>query len=157
MLADYIRTYMIHGLRATPDVITTLLEGATKADFDRRPDADRFTIREVIAHLADWEGVWLERAGRMVREENPMLESYDEGQWAIDHHYATLDVQGQLDSFRAGRERLAAFLSDLSPEQWERAARREFGSITIAQQTAMILGHDGYHLKQICDWLRADA
>jgi hypothetical protein len=29
MLADYIRTYMIHGLRAKPDVITTLLEGAT--------------------------------------------------------------------------------------------------------------------------------
>ena len=33
---------------------------------DRKPDPERFTIREVVAHMADWEGVWLERARRVV-------------------------------------------------------------------------------------------
>lgn len=157
MSADYVRNYMIYGLRASPQVIAHLLADATPADYDRRPDPDRFTIREVVAHLADWEVVWLERATRILNEENPSLPSYDEGQWAIDHNYAALDVAEQLEKFHAGRARLADFLAGLTAVQWERAGAREFGPITIFQQTAMILGHDGYHLKQICDWLNASA
>jgi hypothetical protein len=157
MAADYIRTYLLHGLRASPQVIAHLLSEATPADYDRRPDPERFTIREVVAHLADWEGVWLERAGRIVREDNPTLPSYDEGQWAIDHNYAALDVADQLEKFRAGRASLADFLAGLTAEQWERTAAREFGRMTLFEQTAMVLGHDGYHFKQICDWLNAGA
>lgn len=157
MLADYVFNYLIHGLRATPLVVAHLIEDAGPADFDRRPDPERFTIREVVAHLADWDGVWLERTGRIVHDDNPVLDSYDEGQWAIDHRYSDLVVAAQLERFRTGREQFAAYLYDLSPEQWERTGVREFGPITIFQQTAMILGHDGYHLKQICDWLKAGA
>src|SRR5437868_5371571 len=125
MIAQYVRNYLIHGLTATPDVIDQLLRGATQEDFDRRPDPERFTIREVIAHLADWEGVWLERATRVVNEDRPAITSNDEGQWAIDHHYAELDVREQLDKFRTGRAHLAAYLRDLAPEQWERVGLRE--------------------------------
>jgi hypothetical protein len=157
MSADYVRSYLIHGLRATPQVVAHLLADAAPASYDRRPDPDRFTIREVVAHLADWEGVWLERATRIVNEENPSLPGYDEAQWAVDHHYAELDVAEQLEKFRAGRARLADFLAGLSAEQWERSGSREFGPITIFQQTAMVLGHDGYHLKQISDWLNSEA
>src|SRR4051795_4045891 len=100
MLPQYIRNYLIHGLNSTPDVIEYLLKDATPEDYDRRPDPERFTIREVVAHLADWEGVWLDRATKVVTEDKPALESYDEGQWAIDHQYSTLDVKEQLAKFR---------------------------------------------------------
>ena len=153
----YVRNYILHGLRATPDVLEHLMRDATEADYDRRPDPDRFTLREVIAHLADWEGVWLERATRMVTEDRPSLPSYDEGQWAIDHNYSALEVAGQLAKFRDGRAGFAAYLNDLGPEQWDRVGVREFGPISVAQQCALVIGHDGYHLKQVCDWLKADA
>ncbi len=157
MLAQYVRNYLIHGLSATPVVIEYLLRDATEADYDRRPDPERFTIREAVAHLADWEGVWLERATRIIEEHHPTLPGYDEGQWAIDHDYARLDVMEQLRKFQHGRARLAAYLSGLTPVQWEREGEREFGPISIAHQTAMVLGHDGYHLRQITEWLQAGA
>jgi hypothetical protein len=135
-------------------VVERLLKDATQADFDRRPDPERFTIREVIAHLADWEAVWLERSERAARENEPELPGYDEGQWAIDRDYAHSNVGEQLARFRAGRERYLALLHELQPEAWDRAGRREWGRISVGEQAVLALGHDGYHTLQISEWLR---
>lgn len=153
MLPETIRNYVLHGLRATPDVIERLLKDATAADYDRRPDPERFTIREVVAHLADWDPIWTERVELIARQDRPQLPDYDEGQLAIERDYAHADVAQQLARFRAGRERLMAALRDLPPEAWDRPGLRAWGEVTVATLMEMVLGHDGYHMKQICDWL----
>jgi hypothetical protein len=145
--------YLLHGLKATPAVLETLLRGVTDAEADRRPDPERFTIREVTAHLADWEPVWLERMERMRSEESPLLQGYDEGQWAIDHNYAQADVAEQAALFRSGRERLIAFLESLDPDEWARTGRHtQWGTLRIYDLAAQVLGHDGYHTRQIIEW-----
>src|SRR2546421_1901501 len=131
MLPEYIRNYMFHGLAATPVVVDRLLKDTRPEDWDRRPDPERFTIREVVAHLADWEGVWLDRSRRIAEQDQPELQSYDEGQWAIDHGDANLDVGEQQAKFRAGREELISYLRGLPLEAWDRSGRREFGPISI--------------------------
>src|SRR2546430_2130653 len=140
MLPDKARHYLLEGLNGTPVVIDRLLRDATDADFDRRPDPARFTIREVMGHLADWEGVWLERATRILGEEHPSLPGYDEGRWAIDHDYAHMDVAEQQARFRDGRARLTSLLHKLSREQWDRTANHgEWGEITLAGMATLIL------------------
>jgi uncharacterized damage-inducible protein DinB len=156
MLPAKSRYYMMHGLNGTPIVVERLMKTATEADFDRRPDPDRFTIREVMGHMADWEGVWLELAKRMANEDNPHLQGYDEGQWAIDHNYGEMDVPQQVARFRTGRETLVAFLNSLKPEDWQRPCRHdEWGPSNIESMAVLVLGHDGYHTRQIADWLEA--
>jgi uncharacterized damage-inducible protein DinB len=145
--------YLVNGLTASPDVLERLLEGVTDAELDARPDPDRFTLREAIAHMADWEGVWLERIERTLNEDTPFLPGYDEGQWAIDHDYAHAKLPEQLARFRSGRERIVAILSGLAPEAWTRPAKHgEWGDTTVLAMAALILGHDGYHLKQVVDF-----
>jgi hypothetical protein len=156
MLPEATHRYLLHGLAATPIVIDRLLLAATPADYDRRPDPERFTLREVIAHLADWEPVWHQRLQRVRTEEQPMLPGYDESQWAIDHDYAHAAVPEQMARFREGRARLLAFLRDLSPEDWDRTGQHsQWGRVTLADLAVLVLGHDGYHLRQIADWLDA--
>src|SRR6185369_15230445 len=156
MFPDKARFYVMQGLAGAPYVIDRLLQGAASDEFDKRPDPERFTIREVMGHLADWEGVWLERLIRIRDEDNPYLPGYDEGQWAIDHDYAHMDVREQQSRFRDGREKLVSALKGLTPEQWERTASHgEWGSITVEAMAALVLGHDGYHTRQIADWLNA--
>jgi uncharacterized damage-inducible protein DinB len=156
MLPEQVRQYLLHGLAATPIVLEKLLREATPADYDRRPDPERFTLREVVAHLADWEPVWMERLEKIRSEENPILPSYDEGQWAIDHDYARADVAGRLARFREGRARVIRHLEGLSPEQWERTGQHtQWGALTVATLMMLILGHDGYHLRQTAEWLDA--
>src|SRR5262249_11560005 len=122
MFPDKARYYVMQGLAGVPNVIDRLLIETSTKDFDNRPDPARFTIREVLGHLADWEGVWLERVERIRDEDNPFLPGYDEGQWAIDHDYAHMDVRKQQMRFRQGREKLVNALQELTPNQWVRTA-----------------------------------
>lgn len=143
--------YLLIGLGAAPDVFDRLLEGAT--DWDKRPDPECFTLREMLAHVADWETVFLHRLRQTRVEENAVLQGYDEGQWAIDHNYAHADSAECLRRFRAERQEMVAFLRELTPEQWARVGTHtEAGPLTMFEQAALILGHDGYHARQIIEW-----
>lgn len=155
MLPASTRTYLLHGLRATPIVLAHLTAGLEDVVLDRRPDADRFTIREVLAHLADFEGVWLERMRRMASEAEPFLPSVDEGELAVQHQYALADPELQKEAFRRRRADLVNFLEALPPEDWDRTGRRDTGIITIGTLAVMVLGHDGYHLQEIVEWMHA--
>jgi uncharacterized damage-inducible protein DinB len=154
MLPEKALHYLKEGLAATPVVIDRLLREAAPEQYDLRPDPERFTLREVMGHLADWEGVWMERAQRILTEENPDLPGYDEGAWAIEHGYARMDVAEQQARFREGRAKLLALLDPLSAEEWTRTAQHsEWGEITLVGLATLVLGHDGYHTRQIAEWI----
>ena len=149
----YIRRYVLSGLRATPQVYVRLLENITDEEADVRPDPERFTIREAIAHMADWEKIYRERGERIRDEDVPYLPGYDEGQLALDRNYATLSVADSLARFIQGRTALLDFFEGLSANDWERkGSRDEIGIITIADLATMILGHDGYHAQQFIEY-----
>lgn len=155
MLPKKVEGYLLIALAGAPDVFATLLAGVTEEEVDRRVDRDRFTIREAIAHLADWEEVFLERLMRSCSEDGPTLQDIDEGQLAIDRDYAHRDWREQLARYRRGRAEVVAFLKSLTPQQWDRSATHsKAGPLTVTDQAVMIAGHDGYHMSQIIAWRR---
>lgn len=148
--------YILSGLEASPVVVSELLRGKPESTFDKHPDPERFSLREVICHLADWEGVWLDRMQRMASEDKPTLPGYDEGQWAIDHKYSEANAQEQITKFIEGRKALVEFLKGLAPEQWERTGiHSQWGMISIQSLATLVIGHDGYHTKQIVEWINS--
>ena len=150
MLPDRIHLYLLLDLECAPAVLARLLADVTDpVAWDRRPDPDRFTLREMVAHLADWDGVFLGRMTQTRDEENATLRGLDEGQVAIDHDYAHADPQECLMRYEAGREKIVAFLRALSPEQWERVGTHtEVGPISLEAQAVLVAVHDGYHRQQ---------
>jgi DinB superfamily len=145
----YIQRYILSGLRATPQVYAKLLEGTTDEEADRRPDPDRFSIREAIAHMADWDEIFLKRGERIRDEEIPLLPGYDEGQLALERNYAAMPVAESLERFIQSRAVLMAFFESLQSTDWERQGNRdEIGMISLSELSIMILGHDGYHAEQ---------
>ncbi len=156
MLHSRTKYYMKSALSNSPATIACLIKDATTEDYDRRPDPERFTIREVMGHLADWDGVWLERMSRIRDENNPFLPGYDEGQWAIDHNYAGMDVAEQLARLTEGRKKIVALLEGLSEEAWDRTGTHgELGTISIADLATLVIVHDGHHGRQIIEWIAA--
>lgn len=153
MLPEKVRTYLLGALAGAPDFFDALLRGLTDAEADRRPDPDRFTLREALAHLADWENVFRGRLIQTRDEERPVLQGYDEGQWAIDNDYAHADWRAQIALFRERRSGTVALLRALTPPQWERVGEHtEAGPITLEAQAVLISAHDAYHLQQIAQW-----
>lgn len=153
-----VHKYQFFALSGTPDVLERLLSGyASDASvWDARPDPARFTLREVVAHLADWESIFLERLTRTAGLEEPTLQGYDEGQFAIERDYAHSDPHANLGRFRAGRQDLLRFLDNLPDTAWDRIGKHsEIGLITLEAQVALIVAHDGYHTAQVVQWLSA--
>ena len=155
MLPEKVYHYLLIDLASAPDVLTVLLAGVTNpSDWDRKPDPDRFSLREMVAHLADWEGVFLGRLKQTRDEENAVLQGLDEGQVAIDHDYAHADPPECLARYRARRTEIVALLRGLSPALRERVGRHtEVGPISLAAQAVLIAAHDGYHRQQTVSYL----
>ncbi|MBC8103579.1 MAG: DinB family protein [Cytophagales bacterium] len=128
----------------------TLLDGLAAAEADARPDPDRFTLREMLAHVAEWEAIFLQRMERIRAETMPTLPDLDEGQLAIENRYDTLDPAAQQQLFAGRRARTVTFLQSLTPDEWRREGLRpEIGSVSVADIAILMALHDNYHLEQI--------
>ena len=149
-LPVYARDYLIDALAGTPLILEKLLSGVPDETIDARPDADRFTLREVAAHLADWEPIWHERITRMRTEDMPFLHNVDESELALRNRYSESDIEESLQRFRTGRSQLVELLRQIGDQEWDRKGNRErAGIMTIYQLAVLVLSHDGYHLKQV--------
>lgn len=147
------RKYLLGALGATPHVLGFLLRGLSDEEADFRPDAERFSIREAVAHLADWDAIFLERLRRTRDEHEPLLLDIDEGQIALDHGYAQSEPFEQLQVLAARRAEIIEFARELSPDQWSRFCEHErAGRMTLEALATLIPLHDAYHLEQVAQW-----
>ncbi len=155
MLPEKAYRYLLIDLESAPDVLSKMLETVTDPGvYDRRPDPERFTLREVLAHLADWDTVFLGRMTQTRDTERPTLQGIDEGQVASDNDYAHKDPAQSLTRHKANRAALTAFLRTLTPEQWERVgSHTELGPITLTAQAVLVGAHDGYHREQVVRYI----
>ena len=155
MLPERVNRYLLIDLESAPDVLGKMFEAITDAGvYDRRPDPERFTLREVVAHLADWDRVFLGRMTQTRDSDHPVLQGIDEGQVAVDNDYAHIDPAESLARHKAHRAALVAFLRTLTPEQWERTGNHtELGPISLTAQAVLVGAHDGYHRQQAVEWM----
>lgn len=152
----YAISYLFTALKAAPELFENLLQGLTSEEADYRHDPRRFTIREIMAHLADWDEIFLERLKRVRDEDNPTIEGLDEGELAQLHNYAISDPHQQLTLFRQRRARLVGYLRELETRDWSRGCLRpEIGSTNMEEMALIIPLHDTYHLLQVTEWLTA--
>ena len=153
---EYYRRYILGALENNAVVLNYLLRdlAGDSPQWDARPDAERFTLREMVAHLLDYDMVSRERFERVIREDNPELPNWDMD--AAAEHYAKRDAVGELKLLLESRQTLAAWLEGLSTDEWQRSGSRPgVGTFSVFEGVALMLGHDAYHLRQAVEWLQA--
>lgn len=130
-----------------PRVAKRLIERIPESRWDEQPGPDRFTVREAISHLADWEPIWVERFQKGLAEPGGRITVYDEGQLAIERNYAARNPLAEADRYIEGRAKLAELVRGLSADQLAITIDHpERGLLTLDQMAGMIQGHDVYHL-----------
>jgi uncharacterized damage-inducible protein DinB len=154
MISDRSKRHLTASLAGAPRVLCTLIQDAPAESYDRIVDPVRFTLREMLAHLADWDTIFLERLKQLKTEPNPVLVGIDEGQWSLEHDHRRSDPAKCLSAYIERRKALIAFVEDLADEDWmKRGIHTETGETTMADQLLFISVHDSYHLVQAVDWL----
>lgn len=146
--------YLIQGLRLSPVALARLLGAIPVGQYDLAREAGRFTPREVIAHLADWEPILRGRIQQGAAHSGAAIETYDESARALEQNYAGCDVREATNRFRAEREHTVAVVEALSPADLAKTILHpERGPLTVADLAEMILGHDVYHIEQLSAYL----
>jgi hypothetical protein len=146
--------YLFPGLELAPLTYERLIGAIPELRWDEKIDPDRFTLREAIAHVADWEPILLERLRTAVESPGSAIEAYDEGQRALDMNYNQTAPLEQVGLFRQKRAETVRFLRGLSTEKWSNTfIHPERGEISVADLANMLLGHDHYHLEHLSQLL----
>lgn len=146
--------YLLPGLELSPRAFQRLTAQIPAGRYDETTDPDRFTFREAIAHLADWEPIFLARIEAGVKENGAAIFGIDESKRAAEQGYENWDVHESLEKFRAAREKTVAYLKAMSPQDWESTVvHNEKGAMTAYDQANMLLGHDIYHFEHACQFL----
>lgn len=150
--------YILNGPRLTLNAIERIMKLIPATRWDEQLHPGRFTPREVVAHLADWEPIWLERIQGAVSVPNYVIKPQSESERAILNKYSEADVPGSLARFREAREATLSFAGGLTEVQLRLPISHPHHGNWVASDTFIyILVHDGYHIDQLSEYLEEAA
>src|ERR1700751_5998012 len=136
--------------RTTAAKLKKSIAGLTPAQLKWRPEPAKWSIAEIIAHLADAEIVASWRMRSVVGENGITIQPFDQDQWASVFQYRSRDAKRSLEVFRVLRENNLAMLKEIGPEVGDNYGMHlERGKESIAPLTRMFAGHDTNHILQI--------
>jgi len=143
--------YLVRALEMTPRLVENELRRGSD-DYDVRPDPDRFSMREVVAHLADWEPIMLTRIRTGVESPGSTIQAYDEGQMALENNYASSDPMERLRAWKADRSKSIEYISGLKNEDFAKpVVHPERGQMLVGDIAHMLVSHDIYHVEQLAE------
>lgn len=130
--------------------IESLTRGLSRENLRRPEAAGKWSIIQVIQHLADTDLVVGYRIRKILAEDNPAIEGYDQDRWAASLHYDRADLKEaimQLRGVRTGNLRLIRSLSD--QERARTGIHAERGPESVWRLTELAAAHDIVHRNQI--------
>jgi len=143
------RTALITQYEAGYDAIVQALDGITDAEWDAQEAAGEWSPRAVVHHLADSEMTSAIRLRRLLVEDNPLIQGYDEAEFARRLHYDR-PVEASLRAFEGARRSTAALFPFLTDADWQRTGTHsDTGPYTAADWLAIYAEHAFIHADQI--------
>ncbi len=135
---------------ATSKKLTRLISGVPAAKLRKRPAPEKWSVAEILAHLADVEIVIGWRMRSILGDPGTAVQAYDQNAWVTSGHYEKRDPRRSIELHRVVREANLALLKSLSPEQWKQYGEHaERGRESIEHIGRMVAGHDVNHIRQI--------
>jgi uncharacterized damage-inducible protein DinB len=137
-------------LRETPATLHRLL-AETPPEQIREPEAPgKWSIGEVLEHLADSDLVWGYRVRMVLAHDRPQLTGYDQDLWADRLRYREADAAESVERFSVLRRSNLRLLERLPESDRRRIGMHvERGEESVEHLIRMYAGHDVLHLRQL--------
>jgi len=135
---------------ATAGRLEKLVRGATRARLAKRPAPGKWSVNEILAHLAEAEIVVGYRMRAILGAPGAPIQAFDQDKWAAEGNYSKRHAKKSLAAFRSLREANIEWLKGLAPQQRKAfGMHSERGEESIEFIERMIAGHDVNHIRQI--------
>ena len=133
-----------------PDVLAALVDGLSTQQLDYRPASGKWSIREIVAHLADDELVGGYRIRLILSAPGTAIQAFDQDVWARTGRYSASDIADSLALYRTLRFANLKVLQSLTAEEWDMSGVHAERGVESVRDIAMYFaGHDINHFRQI--------
>jgi|SRR4030095_2328206 hypothetical protein len=140
---------IIRRLEATRD-LTLQYFGLGEDELSQRYAAGKWSVRFILHHLADAEGVLSDRIRRTISEPRQVLWAFDQDAWATGLDYSQMPLDLSRRIYEATREGII----HLAAQHYDRSGHLEFvhsetGIRTLRDEFNKVVEHNEHHLAQI--------
>jgi len=136
--------------RRGPELLAMVLTGVFGEEEDFVTAPGKWSIRQIVAHLADAELVGAHRFRQVIAEENPTLIAFNQDAWTRNLDYSRRKPKQSLETFRRLRAENHDLLKELPEEAFDRAGNHsENGRMTLRQLLDGYAGHAESHARQL--------
>jgi hypothetical protein len=144
------RAALIERYRMGHQEVLAALGSPSDEDLDRRAGPGEWTAREVVHHLADSEMTSAIRLRKLLAEDDPVIEAYDEAAFAQRLFYDRRPLGPSLAALAAARDTTASILEHLTEAQWSRTGTHsESGPYSVETWLQIYADHAHDHANQI--------
>ena len=135
----------------SPKEIAAAVSGLSPAVLHYKPAPEKWSILEILGHLADIEIVYAYRLRQMLADQNPIIAPMDQNAWARNLGYMDMAAPELVAVYGLNRHHNLRLLRRLKPADLEKSAfhpeRKQ--DVTVARLVEMMAGHGVDHLAQI--------
>jgi hypothetical protein len=143
------RTKLIELYRGGYAAVAEALLKITPEELEFKPAPGKWSVREIIHHLADSEMTAAVRLRLLIAEDRPTLKGYDQDEYARRLYYDR-PHETSLELFRVARTSTAEILDRLTPAEWVReGTHTEAGPYGVEAWLKTYSGHAHKHARQI--------
>jgi uncharacterized damage-inducible protein DinB len=137
-------------LHDTPSALSRGIDGLDSDQLSGPETAGKWSIVQVLQHLADSELVWGYRLRMVLAHDRPAITGYDQDLWATRLRYEDADPHQAIQEFNVLRQANLRLLARASAGDLARVVlHAERGEESVAQMIRLYAGHDLLHLSQI--------
>ena len=150
MLTPQQRHELITRMRRLPEDLAAAVKGLNDAQFDTPYGEGKWTIRQVVHHLADSHMQAFGRVKLIVTEDKPTFKPYSQNEWAKLHDAQRAPVASSLKILEGLHQRWCDLLGALPEGAWQRhAIHPERGDVTLDDMIGTYASHGEKHIGHI--------
>jgi len=141
---------LLERFRRGAELIAAITTGAAGSELDFVSAPGKWSVRQIVCHLADSEMVGRDRFSRVIAEDNPTIVAFDQDAWAAKLGYTTRKFSQALETFRRIRGENHELLKAQEGDTWKRiGTHSERGAISLHELLDLYTEHAEKHARQI--------
>jgi uncharacterized damage-inducible protein DinB len=130
--------------------VADALRDISDAEWDFKRAPGKWSAREIVHHLADSETNSAIRLRKLLVENQPYIQGYDQDEFAQKLQYAKRPVEPALKAFEAARATTAQLLDLMTEKDWKRGGEHsESGPYSTETWLSIYAPHAHNHADQI--------
>lgn len=111
---------LVDRYEAGADTLRRAAAGLTDADFAAVPVPGKWSLRQLVVHLADSDLVMADRMKRVIAEDHPSLLAFDENKWTAELKYDAQSAADAVELLALNRKQMARVLRQLPDSALDR-------------------------------------